>query len=80
MAQAKVITEPETFKPITLQITLETQGEVNALYAVANTLSEVLFNAAKPGLENCTSEIESSVEEWESVSHSIYKILEPFTK
>ena len=79
MAQAKVITDPETFKPITLQITLETQGEVNALYAVTNAALNEIELAIKHGRGAICNgyNIDFSSATLSCVKRSIYHALKP---
>ena len=48
MAQAEIV-QPNTFQPVVLQITLETQGEVNALYALCNSAQNNIEQAIKDG-------------------------------
>lgn len=76
MAQAKVITELETFKPITLQITLETQGEVNALANLAGLPTHIICKTIdEDGNYDAYKE-----EDMHAVTCNIFDALEPFTK
>ena len=82
MAQAKVITDPETFKPITLQITLETQGEVNALYALCNSAQNNIEQAIKDGrgTRNEGNNVEFDSIDLSAVKRAIYFATNKLTK
>jgi hypothetical protein len=72
MAKCKVISESETFKPVTLQITLESQAEVEALFCVVDAQSEAVYNTATKG------EIYKSScwEDWDAVAVAVFSKLE----
>ena len=71
MAKCAVIGESKTFKPITLQITLETQGEFDALYCVFNASSSEIFELAS----DCARAGISTESDWDSVAQEGYNKL-----
>ena len=72
MAKCEIISESKTFKPITLQITLETQGELDALYCVFNASSSEVFELAS----YCARAGTSTESDWDSVAQEGYSKLQ----
>ena len=77
MAQAKLI-EPETpqpFKPVTIQVTFDTQKELNAMEAITGYLS-FSFNAVK----NLSDTNKTDIDSWQNVARAIYYQIKKFSK
>lgn len=77
MAQVKLIEteQPEQFKPVTIQITFETQEELNAMEAIVGYNKES-FNAVKklPDVNY------TSFEAWDKLSEAIFDQITPFAE
>ena len=77
MAQVKLIEteQPQQFKPVTIQITFETQEEVNAMDAITGWSIES-FDAVK----NKDKVYSTSIKAWDSVARTIYFKIKQFAK
>lgn len=74
MAQVKLI-ETEQFKPVTIQVTFETQEELNAMEAITGYNKEA-FNAVK----NLPDINFTSIEAWGKLSEAIFDQITPFAE
>ena len=74
MAQVKLI-ETEQFKPVTIQVTFETQEELNAMDAITGW-NIASFNAVK----DKKNVYNTSLNDWRKVSFSIYNQIKYFAK
>jgi len=61
----------EVFQPVTLQLTFETQEEINAMYNVVSRGSITLYNEAI----NTFEVKDGTSNDWDKVSTSIYSAL-----
>ena len=77
MAQVKLIEteEPQHFRPVTIQVTFETQEELNAMEAITGWLS-YSFDAVK----NCNGVRKTNLKSWDNVARSIYRKIEKLAK
>lgn len=77
MAQVKLIEteQPEQFKPVTIQITFETQEELNAMDAITG-YSYGSFNAVKDN----DNVFKTSPNDWNKLATSIYNQTKAFAK
>lgn len=77
MAQVKLIEteQPEQFKPVTIQITFETQEELNAMDAVTGW-----NNASFDAVKDKEKVYNTSIKDWRKVSFAIYNKIKPFAK
>ena len=77
MAQVKLIEHetPQTFKPVTIQVTFETQEELNAM-------SNICGNQIKPyeSIQNVHDIFKTNLKSWNRISGSIYHEIKPFAK
>lgn len=81
MAKAEIVNQ-DTFQPVVLQITLETQGEVNALYALCNSAQNNIEQAIKDGsgTRNGGNNVDFNSIDLSAVKRAIYFATNKLTK
>lgn len=73
--KAELITKKE-FQPVTIQLTFEKQEEVNAMYAITNASSLLVWNAVL----DCGADMGMNSDIWNEVAAKIFNIIENLKK
>lgn len=69
--KVETITPKDEFKPVTIQLTFETQEELNVMYAVVNCGGNKVWDPAKNSV--CNVQLPSDSAHWVRVKTEIYK-------